>query len=48
MYLKTKDVTKESPYSTKQKYLSLTYFLEHIFGIQLSHVDLKTATILYS
>ena len=44
MYLKTKDSTKESIYSTK-KYLLLPHFLEeHIFGIQLSHVELKTAT----
>ena len=26
MYLKTKDVTKESPYSTRKKYILLTYF----------------------
>ena len=31
MYLKTKDVTKESPYSTKRKYISLTHFLETNF-----------------
>ena len=49
MYLKTKDVTKETPYSTKKKYILLTHFLEeHIFGIQLIHVDLKIATMLYS
>ena len=39
MYLKTKNVTKESQYSTKIKYCLLIRFLEeHIFEIQPSHV----------
>ena len=47
MYLRTKDVTRESPFSTKIKYILLTRFLEeHIFGIQPSHVDLKIATMM--
>ena len=49
MYLKRKNVTNESPYSIKMKYILLTHFLEeHTFGIQLSHVDPKVATLLYS
>ena len=49
IYLKINDVTKESQYSTKIKYILLTHFLEeHIFGMQLSQVDLKTAAMLYS
>ena len=49
MYLKIKDVIKESPYSTKSKYLLLTHFLEEQnFGIQPFHLDLKIATMLYS
>ena len=49
IYLWINDVTKESQFSTKIKYILLTHFLEeHIFGIQLSQVDLKTAAMLYS
>ena len=41
-----KDVTKESPYTTKIKYILLTRFLEEqIFGIRPSHVVLKIATM---
>ena len=41
MYLQIKDVTKESPCSTKIKYILLTHFLEdHLFGIQPSLVPL--------
>ena len=48
MYLKIKDVTKESPYSTKITYILLTRFSEeHIFGRQPFHVDLKIATKLH-
>ena len=44
-FLKIKDVTKESPSSTKIKYiLSIRSQDEHIFGTQQYHVDQKTAT----
>ena len=43
--LKIKDVTKESLYSTKIKYiLSIHSQDEHVFGTQQYHVDLKIAT----
>ena len=43
--LKINVVIKESPYSTKTKYiLSLHFQNEHIFGIPQSHVDQKIAT----
>ena len=48
MFLKIKDVIKESQYSTKIKYISLIHFQEElIFEIQQSHVDQKTAKMLY-
>ena len=48
-FLKTNVVTKESPYSTKIKYILLINFQdEHIFGIQQSHVDQKIATTSYN
>ena len=49
MFLKTNVVTKESPYSTKIKYILLIHFQdEHIFGIPQSHVDQKIATTSYN
>ena len=46
MFLKIKDVIKESHYSTKTKYVLLIHSpAELIFGIQQSHVDQKTATM---
>ena len=40
MFLRTNVVKKESPYSTKIKYILLIHFQdEHIFGIPQSHVD---------
>ena len=46
MFLKIKDVTKESLFSSKIKYILLTHFqYEHYFGIQPFHVDLKQATM---
>ena len=43
MFLKLKDVIKESQYSTKTKYILLTHSpTELTFGIQQSHVDQKT------
>ena len=46
-FLKTKNVTKESPYSTTIKYTLLIHSQnEHIFGIQQYHVDQKRATTL--
>ena len=49
MYLKMKDVTKGSLYSTKINYILLKHFLDkYIFGIKPSHVNLKIATMLYS
>ena len=49
IFLKINDVTKESQYSTKIKYILLIRFQEEIiFGIQQSHVDQKTATMLYN
>ena len=49
MFLKTNVVTKESPYSTKIKYILLIHFQdEHIFGIPQSHVDQKIATASYN
>ena len=48
-FLKIKDVTKESPYSTKLKYILLIHSQdEHIFRTQQYHVDQKTATTLYN
>ena len=39
----------KKPHILQKKYILLTHFLEeHIFGIQLIHVDLKIATMLYS
>ena len=49
MFLKINDVTKESQYSTKIKYILLIRFPEELsFGIQQSQVDQKTATMLYN
>ena len=46
MFLNIKDVTKESLFSTKMKFILLTYFLlEQIFGIQSSHVHLKKPNV---
>ena len=46
-FLKKKDVTKESPRSTKLKYILLTHSHEEfIVGIKLSHVDHKTVTMM--
>ena len=50
-FLKINDVTKESPYSTKIKYIFLIHSQdEQIFGIpfQQYHVDQKLATTLYN
>ena len=48
-FLKINDVTKESHYSTKKKYILLIHFQEeHIFGIQQYHRDQKLATMLYN
>ena len=48
-FLRIKDVTKESPYSTKIKYILLIHSQdEHIVEIQQCHVDQKTATTLYN
>ena len=48
-FLKIKDVTKESPYSTKIKYFLLIHSQdENIFGTHQYHVDQKTATTLYN
>ena len=48
-FLKIKDVTKESPYSTKIKYILLIHSQdEHIFGTQQYHVDQKIATTLFN
>ena len=49
-FLKIKDITKDFPYSTKIKYILLTHstLSRSFFGIQLSHVDQKTATMLYN
>ena len=47
-FLKINDVTKESPYSTKIKYILLIHYQdEHIFGMQQYHVDQKIATTFY-
>ena len=49
MYLKIKDVTKESLYSTEIKYILLTHFQDdHNFSIEPSQKDLKIAAISYS
>ena len=49
IFLKINDVTKESQYSTKIKYILLIHSQdEHIFGIQQYHVDQKIATTLYN
>ena len=48
-FWKINDVTKESPYFTKIKYILLIHSQEeHIFGIQHNHVDQKKATTLYN
>ena len=48
-FLKMKDVTKESPYPTKIKYILLIHSQdEHIFGTQQYHLDHKIATMLYN
>ena len=48
-FLKIKDVTKESPYSTKIKYILLVHSQdEQVFGTQQYHVDQKIATKLYN
>ena len=48
-FLKINDVTKESQFSTKIKYILLIHSQEeHIFGIQQYHVDQKIATTLYN
>ena len=48
-FLKIKDVTKESPYSTKIKNILLIHSQdEHIFGTQQYHADQKTAATLYN
>ena len=49
MFSKTNVVTKESPYSTKIRYILLIHFQdEHIFRIPQSHVDQKIATTSYN
>ena len=49
MVLKINVVIKESPYSTKIKYILSTHFQdEHFFGIPQSHVDQKIATMSYN
>ena len=48
-FLKIKDVTKESPYSTKIKYILLIHSQnDYIFGTQQYHGDQKTAATLYN
>ena len=48
-FLKINDVSKESRYSTKIKYILLIHSQEeHIFGIQQYHVDQKIASMLYN
>ena len=48
-FLKINDVTKESQYSTKMKYILLIQSQdEHIFRIQQYHVDQKIATKSYN
>ena len=48
-FLKIKDVTKESPYSTKIMYILLIHSQdEHLFEIKQYHVDQKIATTLYN
>ena len=48
-FLKINDVTKESQYSIKIKYILLIHSQdEHTFGIKQYHVDQKTATTLYN
>ena len=48
-FLQIIDVTKESQYSTKMKYILLMHSQEeHIFGIQQYHVEQKIATTLYN
>ena len=49
MFLKRKDVIKESQYSTKIKYILLIQSHEElIFGIKQSRVDQKMARMLYN
>ena len=48
-FLQINDVTKESQYSTKIKYILLIHFQEeHIFGIEQYHVGQKIATMFYN
>ena len=48
-FLKIKYATKESPYSTKIKYILLIHSQdEHFFGTQQYHVDQKAATTFYN
>ena len=45
-FLKINDVTKESQYFTKRKYILLIHFQEeHVYGIQQYHVNQKIATM---
>ena len=47
-FLKINDVTKESQYSSKIKYILLIHSQdEHIFGLQQYHVDQKIARTLH-
>ena len=49
IFLKIKVVIKESPYSTKIKYILSTHFQDfHIFGMTQSHLDQKIATMSYN
>ena len=49
MLLKINVVIKESPYSTKIKYILSIHFQDvHIFGIPQSHVDQKIAAMSYN
>ena len=49
MFLKINVVIKESPYSTKTKYILSIHFQDvHIFEIPQSHVDQKIATMSYN
>ena len=49
MFLRTNVVTKETPYSTKIKYILLIHFQdEHFFRKSQPHVDQKIATTSYN
>ena len=49
MFLKINVVIKETPYSTKIKYILSIHFQDaHIFEVPLSHVDQKIATMSYN